>query len=77
MTYGCCPVCSKRFGEYAACENAEMLFERCEKHTNTLSTAQIYAKGLTVGQYNHQQAMDRIGARRPVGRPLKSDTKVV
>lgn len=50
-----CPVCSKRWGIFAI--NSEIIIKRCDEHQDTLSTAEIYAKGLSVG--NYQKMMDK------------------
>jgi hypothetical protein len=54
--YFVCPVCSKRWG--TAKVDGEVIIQRCEKHKNQLSTAEIYAKGMTVGHYNRLREAD-------------------
>lgn len=49
-----CPVCCKRSGVETV--NCEMIIKRCEEHKDVLSTAEIYAKGLSVGNYYKAQA---------------------
>ena len=56
-----CTVCNKRGGPTV--EGTEIILSRCEKHKNTLSTAEIYDRGLTVGQYNARERLRQIKNR--------------
>jgi hypothetical protein len=49
-----CPVCAVRWGGPVFGER-EVEIARCEKHQKTLSTAEIYAKGMSVGEYRRSR----------------------
>ena len=58
MTCYICTVCNKRWGP--AFEGADVELTRCEKHKNKLTTAEIYAKGMTVGMYESRARLREI-----------------
>lgn len=47
--YFICAVCSKRWGDLIP--GAEMTITRCDEHKLAKSTAEIYAKGFSVGTF--------------------------
>ena len=61
-----CPVCSKRWGEEKV--GADVEITRCDEHASRLSTAEIYAKGWSVGNYDRAERMK--GIKRKNGRAV-------
>lgn len=57
-----CPVCCKRRG--IAVEGAEIVIQRCDEHSEELTTAEIYAKGMTVGGYQKEKRLHAIRGGR-------------